>query len=106
MWMRKSMMKFQFGTCSKVKATRGNVHDCLGMMFGYKDEKVEINMVEHVKNMLQEFPIKFKEIIVNMTPAGVDSFSKDLSEKLSKEMKRVFLQTVAQRISCAQESKT
>ena len=79
-----------------VKATGGNEHDHLGMTFRFGNRKVEVDMIEHMKNVFKEFPIKFKEINENMTPAGVDSFSEDLSERLSKEMRTIFHQTVAQ----------
>ena len=80
----------QHGEHSEVKATRGNAHDYLGMTFRFKDGKVEIDMVEHVINMLKEFPVKFKEILENMTPAGVDPFSEDNSKKLNEELKTTF----------------
>ena len=73
-----------------MKATRGNVHDCLGMTFRFKDGKAKIDMLECLKNVLKEFSIKSKEMNMNMAPAGVDSFIKDLSKKLSREMKGVF----------------
>ena len=60
------------------------------MMFRFKDGKVKINMIEHIKNVTKEFPVKFKEILENMTPAGVDPFSRDTSKKLNKEMKTTF----------------
>ena len=69
---------------------RGKQHDCSGMIFRFRDGKVEMDMVEHVKNMLKEFPVKFKEINKNVTPAGVDLFSKDASKKLNKEMRTIF----------------
>ena len=53
-------------------------------------------MTEYLKNMLEEFPIKFKETSESLAPAGVDPFGEDLSKKLSKEMKTIFHQTVAQ----------
>ena len=73
-----------------------NEHDHLGMTFRFKDGKVEIDMIECIKNVTNEFPVKFKEILENMTPAGVDPLSRNASKKLNKEMKTIFHQTVAQ----------
>ena len=61
-----------------------------------KEGKVKIDMTECVKNVVDKFPIKFEEIWENMTPAGVDLFSRDTSEKLNEEMRTIFHQTVAQ----------
>ena len=68
------------------------------MTFRFKDGKVKINMIECTKNMMKEFPVKFKEIVENMTPAGMDPFSGDTSKKLNKEMRTIFHRTVAQRL--------
>ena len=87
----------QCGECDKAKATRGNaVHDHLGMTFRFKDGKVEIDTIECVINMLKEFPVKFKEMLENVTPTGMDLFGEDNSKKLNMEMKTTFHQTVAQ----------
>ena len=49
------------GECSKVMATRGNEPVCLGMNEMFKqDRSVEIDMKECIRNVLQEFPMKFK----------------------------------------------
>ena len=57
MWLNE-----QCGEHGEVKATRGNEHNCLGMMFRFKDGKVEIDMIECIKNVTKEFPVKFKEV--------------------------------------------
>ena len=46
--------------------------------------------------MMKEFPVKSREILENMTPAGVDPFSRDTSKMLNEEMKTMFHQTVVQ----------
>ena len=86
----------QCGECGKVKATRGNEHDHLGMAFRFKDGKVEINMVECAINALKEFPVKLREMLENIMPAGVDLFREDNSEKMNKEMRTMFHRTVVQ----------
>ena len=47
-------------------------------------------MVEYAINMLKEFPVKFKETLENITPAGVDLFGEDNGKKLNVEMKTIF----------------
>ena len=84
----------QCGECGEVKATRGNAHDYLGMTFRFKDGKVEIDMVDYIVNMLNEFPMKFEGTLENVTPAGVDLFSEGV--KLNEEMRTIFHRTVAQ----------
>ena len=69
MWLNKHC-----GKCSEAKATRGDTHDCPGMTFGFNDGKVEIDVVKHTVNVLKEFPVKFKETLENVTPAGGDLF--------------------------------
>ena len=81
----------QCGECGEVKAMQGHEHDYLGMIFRFKEGKVEIDVTEHIKNVVDEFLIKFKEIWQNMTPAGVDLFNRDTSEKLNEEMKCIFV---------------
>ena len=53
-------------------------------------------MVECMINVLKEFPVKFKETLENIAPAGVDLFGEDNGKKLNEEMKTVFHRTVAQ----------
>ena len=90
-WLNK-----QHGEHGEVKATQGNKHDYLGMIFRFKEGKVKVNVTECIKNVVDKFSIKFEEIWENMTPAGVDLFSRDTSVKLNKEMRTIFHQTVAQ----------
>ena len=82
--------------CGEVKATRGNAHDYLGMTFRFKDGKVEIDVVDYIINVTNKFPVKFREMLENVTPAGVDLFSEDSGEKLNEEMRTIFHRTVAQ----------
>ena len=56
MWLNK-----QCGECGEGKATQGNEHDCPGVIFRFKEGKVKVDMTEHVKNMVDEFLIKFKD---------------------------------------------
>jgi hypothetical protein len=40
-----------------VTATRGNVHDYLGMTFTYGTDGVTVDMREYIKGMIDDFPI-------------------------------------------------
>ena len=61
-WPEEKFLNHKYGTHAEVKATRGDTHDYLGMTLIFQDGELIMNMVEYVvKNMLEEFPIKFKE---------------------------------------------
>ena len=51
---------------------------------------MKIDMIQHILNVSNEFPVKCMEVNGNIVPEGVDLFGKDSSEKLSKEMKTMF----------------
>ena len=53
--------------------------------------------------MTKEFPVKFKGILENMTPVGVDPFSGDASKKLNKEMRTIFIKQWHKDHLCANE---
>ena len=55
-----------------------------------KDGSVEINMKEHIGNMPQEFPIKFKTEGNCTFPALATMFSDDTSKKLDKHRSELF----------------
>ena len=52
-------------------------------------------MTEYVKNMLEEFPVKFNDYGKVASPAGVDLFKEDLSKKLNEKERELFHRTVA-----------
>ena len=51
----------KYGKYVEVKCTRGTSHDYLGMTLDFENGKLIVDMVEYMKNMLDEFPLKFKE---------------------------------------------
>jgi hypothetical protein len=55
------MINTQNGQHGDVKATRGKIHDYLGMTFIYGDEGVTVDMRDYVKAMLTDFPITGKQ---------------------------------------------
>jgi hypothetical protein len=50
-------LNHKYGQYGEAKATRGKVHDYLGMTFIYEDEGVTVDMREYIKTMLNDFPI-------------------------------------------------
>lgn len=70
----------KYGKIGEVTANRGDKHNYLGMTIKFKDGEVIINMKDYVKNMLGDFPIKFKGTKRIVIPACMDIFSKSLSK--------------------------
>ena len=69
---------------TEVVAARGKVHDCSGMTFRFEGKDLHLDMRPHVKAMLKDSPIKFRESGGISAPAGLDSFEVDTGEQLSK----------------------
>jgi len=84
------------GTCGEVKATRGKIHEHLGMQFNYsKPGCVIIGMTKHMKAMVDDFPMKLKPSDTTPMPAASDPFAKGDSPFLNKEQAEVFHTFVA-----------
>ena len=64
----------KYGEHAEVKVTRGNKHEYLGMTLIFKDGTLIVDMVDYIKNMLEEFPIKFRENESVANPATSDMF--------------------------------
>ena len=98
----------QYGQMGEVKAHRGKVHEYLGMQLDYSvNGKVQINMVDYVKEMISSFP----ENIVNSskikTPADSNLFNvndKDM-EILSDYDREIYHTTVAKGIFLAKRGR-
>ena len=67
----------KYGQHVEVKATRGLSHDYLGMKFIFNNKELEVDMVEYIEEMCEEFPIKFDGEKIVLTPAGQDMFDGD-----------------------------
>ncbi len=90
-WLNK-----MYGEHGKVKATRGKVHDYLGMVFDFsQDGKVIVDMSNYIEAMVDDFPVKLKPTDVAPTPAAEDLFAEGTGEKLSKEEAEQFHTFVA-----------
>jgi hypothetical protein len=73
----------KYGKHGEVKATRGKVHDYLGMSFIYSDDGVTIDMREYIKAMIDQFPYEIGER-TSPTPANDDLFTIKDSPNLDK----------------------
>jgi Reverse transcriptase (RNA-dependent DNA polymerase) len=74
-WLNK-----MYGKHGEVKATRGKVHDYLGMTFHFKSDKVVISMTDYIKRLVDEFPEKINGTAP--TPAAEDLFAEGKGAKL------------------------
>jgi hypothetical protein len=83
-----------YGKHGRVTATRGQVHDYLGMELDYqKQGELKINMTEYVENMLNHFPVKLEKKDVAKTPAGDKLFNLGSGAKLDRKERRYFTHT-------------
>ena len=65
------------GKHGAVKATRGKIHDYLGMTFDWSEPgKVKIGMTDYVSSMLDDFSIHMKPEDTAPTPAAENSFER------------------------------
>ena len=56
-WLNK-----KYGSYGEVKATRGKVHEYLGMTLDFSDPgKVSINMTDYVASMVDDFSVKLEK---------------------------------------------
>ena len=73
------------GTHGAVKATRGHIHDCLGMTFDFSDPgKVKVDMIDCMTSVVDAFPKKLGPKDTAPNPAPEDLFAAGESDKLTK----------------------
>ena len=90
-WLNK-----KYGGYGKVKATRGHVHDYLGMTFDFSEKgKVKIDMIDYMCGMVDDFSTKFKPTDTAPNPAAEDLFAEGTGPKLDKEQANEFHTFVA-----------
>ena len=67
----------KYGTYGEVKATRGTVHDYLGMTieFDEKGRGFKIHMIDYLEKMLEEFPVDLSSMKNVPSAAPADLFS-------------------------------
>ena len=81
----------KYGEHGEVKATHGRKHDYLGMIFTFKENgEVDIEMIDYVKRMLEDFSIKFKNGDRTANPANTELFNGDISKNLENDQKELF----------------
>ena len=70
-WLNK-----KYGKYGAVKATRGKVHDYLGMTFDYSEKgKVKIDMIDYMASMIDDVSSELKPTGTAETPAADDLFA-------------------------------
>ena len=80
----------------KIKVVRGKVHEYLAKTLDYTIKgEVKGEMKQYVQNMLDTFPIKFKDGDAVNTPAADNLFKVDGSKPLEKNQAELFHTTVA-----------
>ena len=84
----------KYGKHVEVKCTRGTSHEYLGMTLDFEDGKMTVYMVAYVKNMLEEFPLKFKKNEKVVNQATADMFESDDDKYLNTEQRELFHRTV------------
>jgi hypothetical protein len=85
-----------YGKHGRVTATRGQVHDYIGMELDYqKQGELKINMTKYVENMLSNFPVKLGKKDVAKTPAGDNLFNLGTGAKLDTKRLEIFHTFVA-----------
>jgi hypothetical protein len=84
----------KYGQQGDVKATRGKIHDYLGMTFIYGDDGVTVDMREYIKTMLNDFPINLGTKTAS-TPAATNLFHVCDSPRLDKHRADIFHTFVA-----------
>ena len=90
-WLNK-----KYGGYGEVKATRGHVHDYLGMTFDFSEPgKVKVDMIDYMCAMVDDFSTKFKPTDTAPNPAAEDLFALGNGPKLEKEQAEEFHTFVA-----------
>ena len=89
-------LNFKYGNYGEVKATRGKVHDYLGMTFDFsEDGKVKVDMKDYMAKMVDAFSIKFGPDEVAPTPHTEDLFTEGTSPALDNKRREEFHTVVA-----------
>jgi hypothetical protein len=85
-----------YGEHGGVTAKRGHVHEYLGMTLDFQEKgAVKIDMQQYVKDMLDDFPIKYGLKEVATTPGGDRLFDQGTGKALDKTRQETFHTFVA-----------
>ncbi|CAJ1962818.1 unnamed protein product [Cylindrotheca closterium] len=86
----------RYGSIQACTIVRGKIHRYLGMTLDFSVKgKLKIRMDNYVKNMLEDFPIKFYKDSKQETPAGNDLLEAGKGKLLNAEYRQIFHTTVA-----------
>jgi hypothetical protein len=90
------MFNSMYSKHGKVPATRGQIHDYIGMeLDDQKQGELKINMTKYIKNMLNNFPVKVGKKDAAKTPAGDNLFNLVTAAKLDTKRSEIFHTFVA-----------
>jgi hypothetical protein len=85
-----------YGKHGKVTATRGGIHDYLGIeLDSRKQGELKINMTKCVENMLNDFPVNLRKKDMAKTPARDNLFILGAGAKLDTKRLEIFHTFVA-----------
>ena len=84
-WLNK-----KYGEHEEVKEMEGKKYEYLDMDMEFINGKVKISTIQYIKDILEEFPVKFKEKQKTTSPAVNDMFSEDTHKKLNHTDREMF----------------
>ena len=72
------------------------MHDYLGVTFDYSEDGiVKIDMIDYVKDMIEDFPMELKRTDTAMMPVADNLFKSGKGKELTKEKAKAFHRSVA-----------
>ncbi|CAJ1952141.1 unnamed protein product [Cylindrotheca closterium] len=99
-------LNMRYGSIKACTIIRGKIHRYLGMALDFLVKgKVKIRMDDYVKNMLEDFPIKFNKDSKQETPAGNDLLEAGKGKLLSAEYRQIFHTTVTRGLNVSKRAR-
>ena len=86
----------KYGEHVEIKATREKIYEYLDIKLKFGGKRVELDMIEYLLSMLEEFPIKFEGHKMVVNPAGVDMFEEGDGKFVGESKRELFHRTTAQ----------
>ena len=85
-----------YGSIKNVKVNHGKVHDFLGMTLDFSEEGIcRVKQDDHVNDMIELWPEKFKNTDCVLTPASLDLFDKGGGGLLNNKERKLFHSVIA-----------
>jgi hypothetical protein len=98
-WLQK-----EYGQLAEVTATRGKIHQYLGMTLDYSTPgELKVDMRDYVEDMIEDFPVKLKGTA--KTPASDNLFQVEKAERLSPMKAEAFHTHVAKALFLTKRSR-